>query len=174
MVGRPGSASVTVVDPGPTILFTNETWSTPGDYSSLCTATASAYESWNPNAGITYQWIVNEGWGGEQRVGDDATCPNLLFDERLMGVAVIATDANGASTVQGFSTTVQSLPAEPTVSILETDTGGMIFEGDAANFDIHADAGTSGRPPLSRCFTIRWTAARLRRRIISRRMGRSR
>ena len=54
--------------------------STPGDDSSLCTATASAYESWNPNAGITYQWIVNEGWGGEQRVGDDATCPNLSFD----------------------------------------------------------------------------------------------
>ncbi len=134
-----GGASVTVVDPGPTILFTTETWGTPGDYTSLCTVTAFAYEAWNPTASFTYQWMEG-GINGEQ-LGDGPTCTDVSFAERLMGVAVIATDANGASNVQGFSTTVQSPPAEPTVSI-STDANQMVFEGDPATFAIHAESTT--------------------------------
>ena len=139
-----GGASVTVYDPGATILITAVP---PGPYNTWpdpFSTTAFAYEAWNPDAGITYQWFEGQPGGPPLQISESYTCSdvskaNLVYD----GLVVVATDANGASRVQPFGIPAQSPPAEPTVSISETDPGGMVFEGDQASFDIHADYGTN-------------------------------
>ena len=67
-----------------------------------------------------------------------------------------------------------AVPPGPTVSIQETDTGGMVFEGDAATFDIHVDAGTS-EPTSPLTVDYRTMDGSVRpRRIINRPTGRCR
>ncbi len=130
------AASISVADPGPTVLITSVpsgpvfTWPDP------FSATATAYEAWNPKPGITYEWATINGQKIE--IGDQATCSDIPWGA-LPGVVVYATDANGATAYVSIGPYAASLPAEPTVSISETDPNQMVFEGDRANFKVQLD-----------------------------------
>jgi len=135
-----GGASVTVIDPGPrTMVFSNmpsdpvySNWPDP------FSATATAYEAWNPSPGMTYEWIAPDG----SQMCEGATCNDIEW-VYMPGVGVYATDANGAASKFYFIPWVNTLPDEPTVSISETDPNQPVLGGGYADFNIHADAGSS-------------------------------
>ena len=146
-----GGTSVTVYEPGPTATVSGpdgyDAFNTPGPF----TFTAAANEPWDPSASFTYEWLDGS-WAGPVASGEDL-CDGTSFnvDGDTLGEmaeghgGLLVTDGNGAETFTSVSSwwTPASSPDEPTVSIKETGTGGMVFEGDAATFDIHVDAGTS-------------------------------
>ncbi len=177
-VSSPAGTSVVVYDGGMTLTIAGF----PQDIEDACTLTVTAYEPWNPSASgdyYTYQWSGGYSSNGAScsfsavGSGIDGTLP-----EALESGYVTVTDPSGANAYAvGFGwrgLTTSAPPDEPTVSIQETDTGGMVFEGDAATFDIHVDAGTSEpTSPLTVDYRTMDGSARPRR-IINRPTGRCR
>ncbi len=143
------AASVTVVDPGPTITA-NEPDSPDGFYGAgPIQFAATANEPWDPNAQFTAEWVESWGTGPGPEIGDPTTGTGTLaasasIDSETLGVmqfdhgGLLVTDGNGAYSFLPVTSWLmfQSAPQQPTVSITETDPNGMVFEGDAANFKI--------------------------------------
>ena len=126
------AASVTVYDPGPTVTMTGY----PQDTDDACSLIAAGCEAGDPGATFTYHWT-----NGDYDISDQAEADFAAYglDAALQVNGLLTvTDACGAE-VHVYSTFWSSLcaAAGPTASITETDPGGMVFEGDAANFDIH-------------------------------------
>ena len=144
------ATSVNVYDPGPTVTMTGF----PQDTGSPCSLVAAGYEWWNPDPPpnyYTYHWAAADVYISDQAEADfPADGGQISLDAAIQsGVGYLTvTDGFGSGTTTRVSANQwyavpSAVPPGPTVSIQETDTGGMVFEGDAANFDIHVDAGTS-------------------------------
>ncbi len=126
---------VTVYDPGPLI----STAGTPdsnadGGYSFV----ATAFEPWDANAVLTYQWTTPDLSSTQTSVAFTA---QELTDAISGGGTLTVTDGAGVSTTVPACDWGASLPAPimPTVSISESDPNQTVLEGGKANFDIHVN-----------------------------------
>ena len=150
------AASVTVTDPGPTIVSNEpdspDGFSGPGPIQ----FTATASEPWDPGASLTAEWIESFDTGpgpmigpeiGDPTTGTGTLAASASIDSETLGVmqfghgGVMVTDGNGAYAflpVTSWLIPQPAAPAAPTATITETDTNGagLVFEGDAANFKI--------------------------------------
>ena len=153
------AASVTVTDPGPTIVSNEpdspDGFSGPGPIQ----FTATASEPWDPGASLTAEWIESFDTGPGPMIGPEIGDPtsatmdgstltaNASIDSETLSMmifghgGVMVTDGNGAYAflpVTSWLIPQPAAPAAPTATITETDTNGagLVFEGDAANFKI--------------------------------------
>ena len=97
------------------------------------------------SSSFNYRWTISGVDVSDQAEADfPADGPYTWFEAQSMDARLTVTDGCGARTQvwysgDGWQNLPSGLPDEPTVSIEETDTGGMVFEGDAATFVISID-----------------------------------
>ena len=142
------SVSVTVVGVVPKVVLIEPPEPPDGwDPNTEYTVSAMAY---SPDSGsLSYQWTL-EGTT-VLSTGDSVTITGAEFDDVWL---TVSSGAGPATTValsdpnnsMGVFTSAPPLSA---VTITETDTGGMVFEGDVATFHVHAEwTWPAGRPTV--------------------------
>ena len=144
---NPATTRIIATDPGPSVTL-NDCPADPQPNTAY-PLVAGAYEAWNTAATFNYQWTVGETVISSGNEGDFPATGNSLWAALYeYGGQLTVTDGNGAYTkvdVSGWAGLPSGPPAEPVVSISETDTGTnqTVPGGSNANFDVHADAGSS-------------------------------
>jgi hypothetical protein len=127
-----GSTSVSLTDLQPRFTLTC-TSDGNGGYS----FTVGAYDYWHENTTFSCQWTTPDGSSS----GDTIALNAQQFND---GGTLTVSDANGAAMIVPFGdlTSYQDPgppPDQPTITISESDTNGMVFEGDQADFTISLD-----------------------------------
>ena len=122
---NPATTRIIATDPGPSVTL-NDCPADPQPGTAY-TLVAGAYEAWNTAATFNYQWTVGETVISSGNEGDFPATGNSLWAALYeYGGQLTVTDGNGAYTkvdVSGWAGLPSGPPAEPVVSISETDTG---------------------------------------------------
>ena len=123
---------MTVYDAGPQEGFTEQD-NTDG----TVTVTVTPYDQ-AENEPFSYLWAGS---------GNGSTAQSITMDaDQVAGLAGVVFDGHGGGKCYYFAFNPwypPGPPVMPTVSISESDLGGMVFEGDAAHFDIHLSQAVS-------------------------------